>query len=220
MAVHQKLEILYEDADILAVHKPAGLLVHAAASSPGEETLADLFPDCEIVHRLDRDTSGVLVLAKNASAAEMLKSQFKNRLAHKTYLALVYGKVAKDEDTIRFAIARGKTGRMAARPQNAEGREAITHFSVLKRFRTTTLLELTIETGRTHQIRAHLFGYGYPVVGDPLYARRLRKIRPLELTRPFLHASELRITLPSGTEKTFVAPLPEELHEVIKSLSE
>jgi 23S rRNA pseudouridine1911/1915/1917 synthase len=228
------LDILFEDDDILVVNKPAGLLVHAAASSPGEETLADALrehapgligvgdePEVRsgIVHRLDRDVSGVMVVAKTQPAFERLKEAFKAREVGKQYVALVYGKLPKDHDVITMNIARSKrTGKMVARPVSQEGAEAITAYDVLERFKTATLVRAVIKTGRMHQIRAHFFGIGYPVVGDTLHTRRIKNIRPLELGRLFLHAETLTVPMADGTAKTFTAPLPDELQAILKKL--
>jgi 23S rRNA pseudouridine1911/1915/1917 synthase len=225
------LEILYEDKDVIVVSKPAGLLVHKA---PGSEdaTLADsllkYYPAMKkagedenrhgIVHRLDKEASGVLITAKNGTAFRHLKQQFSNRETEKNYTVLVLGAVKENQGTIRFPIARSNTrARMAARPEGQEGKEAITHFKVAERFSSSTLLDVKIETGRTHQIRAHFFALGHPVAGDALYLRK--DIKPLTgLNRLFLHAKALTITLPSGERKTFEAPLPPELQEILKHL--
>lgn len=225
-----KLEILYEDNDVLAVTKPSGVLVHPTGASK-EPTLLDAVLEHEpkiakvgddrlragIVHRLDKEASGVLVVAKNQHAFHFLKEQFKNRLVEKHYLVLVLGNVKEQVGTIDFPIARSTNRpRMAARPKSQEGKEAITHFTVLERFTTASLLDVKIETGRTHQIRAHFFALGHPVAGDSLY--RQRNIKPIAVPRLFLHAKELTITLPSGDRKTFKAPLPKELELFLEQL--
>ncbi len=225
-----KLNILFEDDDVIVVNKPAGLIVHATETSD-EPTLVDgLIAYCKsiakigdqkeragLVHRLDKATSGVLIVAKNQDAFEHLKNQFKERLTEKYYIALVRGKMEKDHDTIDFSIERSKTtGRMAAKPTSQGGKKAITHYEVLKRFPHHTLLDVKIETGRTHQIRAHMHALGHPVAGDTLY--RQKGVRPMDIGRLFLHARELTITLPSGEEKTFSAPIPKELEEVLEQI--
>ena len=225
------LDILYEDDDVIVVNKPAGVLVHKAPGS-NDATLADaLLKYCPkmkkagedenrkgIVHRLDKEASGVLIAAKTPTAFRHLKYQFSERLTEKHYTVLVMGDVKDKVGTIRFPIARSETrARMAARPENADGKEAITHFEVQKHFSSTTLLDVKIETGRTHQIRVHFFALGYPVAGDILYARKDVKPPP-NLKRLFLHARALTVTLPNGERKTFEAPLPAELQEILAAL--
>lgn len=229
------LPILYEDADVVVINKPAGLLVHRSDEEAEQTSVADILvaqypsmksvgdaPDVRpgIVHRLDKEASGVLVVAKTQAAFEHLKEQFKSRQVEKVYDVLVYGKVIKDFGEIRLRIERSKrTGRMATRPKDAdEGREAHTEYDVVRRFAKATLLRVQIHTGRTHQIRTHFFAMGHPVVGDALYTRTMRKIRPIEGARLFLHAHTLSLTLPSQNKKTFEAPLPEDLEIVLRGL--
>ncbi len=222
--------VVAECDDWLVVEKPAGLLVHPTPARK-EPTLADWFVARDrayaavgdlarpgIVHRLDRDVSGLMVLAKTHRAFLHLQSEFRERRVLKVYTALVYGLVAADEGTIAFRIARSKrAGRMAARAQSAEGRDAITKYAVLRRFRTTTLLSVRILTGRTHQIRAHLFGYGHPVVGDTLYhPKKLPNVPPLD--RPFLHATRIGFTGLDGSWREFTRPLPETLERYLQQL--
>ena len=223
--VAPKLDIIYEDKDVIVVNKPAGLLTHPAPQTK-EPTLVDALvahdkkiakvgDDKErsgIVHRLDRDASGVLIVAKTNAAFAHLKKQFQDRLTKKIYSVLVHGVVAKDHDTITLLLGRSgsRKGRMAARPASQmSGRDAITHYDVVERYPHLTLLTVHIETGRTHQIRSHMFAIGHGVVGDTLYAHR--GVKPGKINRLFLHAKELTITLPNGEEKTFTAPLPDML---------
>jgi len=225
-----KLDILFENDDMLAVNKPAGLIVHVAAN-PHEITLVDLLllerPEIAgigenenrpgIVHRLDRHASGVMVIAKTQPAYEHLKAQFKGRLTKKYYSVLVHGSVPKEHDTLTFPIDRAKShGRMAAKSLEQGGREAITHYTVKERYAHLTLLDVNTETGRTHQIRVHMFALGNPVYGDHLYKSKLFK--PVKLGRIYLHARELTITIPGGEEKTFTAPLPEELANITEGI--
>ncbi len=225
-----KLDIIFENSDVLVVNKPAGLLVHPTLASH-EPTLMEAVLGYDahikgvggdlhrsgIVHRLDREASGVMVVARNERAHSHLKDQFKQRLTDKHYTALVLGKVAEPYGTINFPIARSSTrSRMAARPLSQAGKEAITHYEVIQRFTSSTLLDISIETGRTHQIRAHVFALGHPVAGDKLYLRR--DLKPLKIDRLFLHASKLGITLPNGERQTFVAPLPDELTQALTTL--
>lgn len=226
------LSILFEDADVLVVEKPAGVLVHpTGAQGATEPTLMDAvvayFPPMAgvggdplrsgVVHRLDREASGVVVFAKHDKAHAWLKDQFKTRQTTKFYDVLVLGRVQKDADTITFPIARSVgRGRMAARPLSQDGKEAITHYDVVKRYSSSTLLRVRIETGRTHQIRAHFFAIGHPVAGDTLYVQR--NLKQMPLGRLFLHAAELQLTLPSGEHASFTAPLPPSLQTTLDLL--
>jgi 23S rRNA pseudouridine1911/1915/1917 synthase len=225
------LEILYEDDDVIVVNKPAGVLVHKAPGTQ-DATLADAllkyFPAMKqagedenrkgIVHRLDKEASGVLIAAKTPAAFRHLKAQFAERLTKKEYTVLVMGDVKDNFGTIRFPIARSSTrARMAARPESQDGKEAITHYTVKQHYSNSTLLDVVIETGRTHQIRAHFFALGFPVAGDALYSRSDVKAIP-GLKRLFLHARALTITLPNGERKTFEAPLSPVLEETLEGL--
>jgi len=228
------LDILYQDRDILIIDKPAGLLVHQATMKDSEPTVVDAllerFPEIihvgddpvrpGIVHRLDKDVSGVMTIAKTQDAFENLKSQFKDRTAKKEYLALAYGDLPKDHDEIRLRIARSKArGRMVARPESQEGKEAITMYDVLERFKNTTYARVQILTGRTHQIRAHFKAIDHPLVGDKLYAKKnMKNIRPIELDRIFLHAHKLTIKLMDGKEKSFISELPSDLQKILNTL--
>lgn len=225
------LEILYEDPDVIVINKPAGLLVHPTASSndltlvdslrahiPTIDTVGDDKKRSGIVHRLDREASGVLIVGKTNDAFAHLKAQFALRKTEKRYTVLVMGSVLDDSGTITFPIARSKThARMAARPQSQDGRDAITHFDVLERYANATLLDVRIETGRTHQIRAHFFALGHPVAGDKLYVKR--GVKQLPLPRLFLHARSLALTLPNGEHATFTASLPTELEHILTTLT-
>lgn len=226
------LSILHEDADVLVVEKPAGVLVHpTGAQDASEPTLMDAvvahFPPLfgvggdplrsGVVHRLDREASGVLVFAKHEHAHAFLKHQFKTRQTEKLYDVLVLGRVADEHGTITFPIARSaQRGRMAARPLSQEGKEAITHFDVVQRYSSSTLLRVRIETGRTHQIRAHFFALGHSVAGDKLYVQR--NLKQMPLGRLFLHAASLALTLPTGERATFTSPLPAQLQNVLIAL--
>lgn len=226
------LDILYEDADVLVVNKPAGLLVHPTTASteptlldllrahiPGLDAVGDDKARAGIVHRLDKLASGVLIAAKTPEAFTHLKAQFAQRLTEKRYTALVMGNVTDDTGIITFPIARSQSNaRMAARPSSQEGKDAITHFDVLHRYASATLLDVRIETGRTHQIRVHFFALGHPVAGDELY--NIRGVKQIPLGRLFLHARALTIDLPNGERKTFEAPLPPELELALTKLSE
>ncbi len=225
------LNIIYQDKDVLVLNKPAGLLVHRAEGKD-EVTLADLllkeFPEVKgvgehpdrpgIIHRLDQDVSGVMVVARNQAAYEFLKKQFVERTMHKQYIALVHGKIMKDEGEIHLVIARSRPkARMVARPDTQAGREAKTYWEVLDRFKNFTLMQVRIETGRTHQIRVHFHAIGHPLMGDPIY--HIKRTHRKDIGRVFLHAQKLTLTLPSGEEKTFEAPMPEELTAILKDLA-
>lgn len=215
--------IIEETADWIVIDKPAGLLTHPSISSH-EPTLIEWFlahsPEASqvgeepsrpgVVHRLDRDVSGLLVLAKTQAAFEALKHAFAQRTVEKRYLALVHGEVPKQEDDIKLRIARSTSkARMAARPEKEDGKAAWTHYKVRERFVGATLLDVEILSGRTHQIRAHLFGIGHPVIGDPLYKRR-QTDRNLNLGQILLQSIHLAFTDPTtGQRKTFdLAPHP------------
>jgi len=223
---HIPLDILYEDADVVVVNKPPGMTTHPA---PGNRSgtlvnaLLGLLPTLAesnnaerpgIVHRLDKDTSGIIVVAKNREALENLSSQFKLREVQKEYFALVKGNIKPDTGLIDAPIGRDCTHRkkMAV---NSSGRPAKTSFSVRCRFDGYTLLALKPETGRTHQIRVHLAAVGYPVVGDTTYG-----IRSELVARQFLHAHQLTFRLPSaGEQVTFTAPLPADLTAALEKLA-
>lgn len=224
------LRILHEEPTLLVIDKPAGFPVHAGAKP--EPTIADAllarFPDlgsvgdparAGIVHRLDKDTSGILLIARTPELYEYLKKRFALRQVRKTYLALIHGVMPESDGSVKLPIARSKRNplrRTIAR--KGEGKEAETAFRVLERFHEHTLLEVYPRTGRMHQIRVHLAHLGFPVAGDPLYGRKSHYRTPPGLRRQFLHAAELTIPLPSGKAKTFESPLPEELQKVLYAL--
>ena len=225
------LDILYEDADILMVNKEAGMVVHPAAGhATGTLVNAVLFHAPEIsihgstrpgiIHRLDKDTSGVMVIAKSDRAQTYLVDQWLERKVQKRYLALVSGVVEEDTATIDVPIGRNQVNRQQMATSRS-GREALTHFTVLERFAETTLLDVAIETGRTHQIRVHMNFIGFPVVGDTLYGNKVsgRIAEDLGLTRQFLHARTLGFKMPgSGEPRVFEAPLPADLQHVLETL--
>lgn len=231
--------IIFENDDILVINKPAGLMVHGDGKNT-VPTLADWIlahypalaevgePQLDahgkpimrpgIVHRLDRETSGVLVVAKTQEAFSYLKDQFKNRTIQKTYCALVYGVVQKEEGTITAPIGRSRvSGRWTAVRPGDKTREALTEYRVLERYREYTALTITPRTGRTHQIRVHLKSIGHPVVCDTLYAQK--RLCPVTgLSRLALHAEKLHLILPSGEECTFTAPLPQDFSGALEAL--
>lgn len=220
------LNIVYEDSDIILVDKPAGMVVHPApghsrgtlanalvAHVPGISVGGTLRPG--IVHRLDKDTSGLIVAAKTDRGRNTLVAQWEERSVEKTYLTLVSGVVEDTEATIDAPIGRDPKNRQRMAVVRS-GRPAVTHLRVVERFQDATLLEVSIETGRTHQIRVHLAFIGHPVVGDHVYGRA----RPIEaqLQRQFLHASGLAFRLPDGTPVRFESTLPEELERTLSQL--
>lgn len=225
------LDVIYEDDDILVINKPAGMVVHPAPGHPRDTLVnAVLFhaPDISIqgstrpgiIHRLDKDTSGVMVVAKSNRAQTSLVEQWQARRVIKRYTALVAGVIEEETATIDAPIGRNTVNRQQMSTTRS-GREAITHFSVAERFGEATLLDVQIETGRTHQIRVHLTFIGHPVVGDALYGNKVsaRVSDTLGVGRQFLHASALTIRMPSdGNERTFQAPLPNDLTTVLYQL--
>ncbi len=225
------LAIVYEDQDLLVVNKPAGMVVHPARGHSGD-TLLDMllarypemgqFGDSErpgIVHRLDKDTSGLLIVAKNMRAQAALVEQMKQHAIIKRYLALVEGVVALDAGSIDAPIGRDPRYRQQMAITTASSREARTHFRVVQRFNRHTLLLLQLETGRTHQIRVHLQAIGYPVVGDPVYGPT-GKHDTLQLSRQFLHAYQLAFNHPiTGQRIELEAPLPKDLEQILQNSS-
>jgi len=224
---HIPLDVLYEDSDLLIINKPAGLVVHPA---PGhyDDTLVNAlvarYPELQaregdlrpgIVHRLDRDTSGLLIVARNTRAQTALMEQMKRHEIEKRYLALVEGVISLDQGSIEAPIGRDPRHRQQMAITATGSREALTHFRVLRRYAHHTLLLLQLETGRTHQIRVHLKAIGHPVVGDPVYGSG-RSHKDIHLQRQFLHAYQLRFPHPtSGKLVEFEAPLPTDLQVVL-----
>lgn len=231
------LDVIYEDESLAVINKPAGMSVHAGSGkndSGSRGTLVNallhrfgslsqsggpLRPG--IVHRLDKDTSGLLLVAKNDLAHRKLAEQFARRQVHKTYLALVHGWTSGGKGTIEAPISRDLQRRRRMTTRRMAGRPAVTHWKVLQKvdgpYGKFSLLEVTIETGRTHQIRVHLASLGHPVVGDALYGapRELRgyeSTTPLSLGRNFLHAAAIQVKHPArNTPLSFAQPLPSEL---------
>lgn len=224
------LPVLYEDDDVVAVDKPSGILVHADGRSEGE-TAEDWFgkkyPDTVggYVHRIDRDTSGVLLFAKNTAAYEFFRKAFHDRLVHKTYLAFIYGVPKERKGVIDFDIGRSrKDFRLRSAQPKARGklREAVTRYEVIgeaiENGEKIAFLELHPETGRTHQIRVHLKAIHHPIVSDPLYAPR--KAPMLSFKRLALHAFMLETPLPSGGSTRIIAPLPDDFLAAIRQFPE
>lgn len=229
-----KLRIIHETPDWIVINKPAGLLVHPDRRSE-EPTLVDALLAYDptiakvgedpsrpgIVHRLDKEASGLMVIARTQAAFDDLKRQFAEHAVEKHYLALVYGSMEEEEGEIKFRIARSKTKqRMAARPsQEEEGKAAWTHFTTRKRFHNASLLELDIFSGRTHQIRAHLLAYNHPIMGDPLYKRKSEQ-RNIKAPRLMLQSIHLGFRDPAkGEPRLFDLPPDPEFAELISQLS-
>ena len=222
------LEILYEDNDIIVVNKPKGMVVHPANGNPDGTLVNAVMAICKdslsgiggeirpgIVHRLDKDTSGAIIVAKNDKAHINMSEQIKNHEVKKTYIALVKGFVKENEATINMPIGRSTKDRkkMAV---SKNGKNAVTHFKVIERFVNYTLLEVKIETGRTHQIRVHLSQIGYPIVGDAVYSNGKNE---WGIEGQCLHAKSLKFKHPiTGKEMFIEAPMPEYFENIIKEL--
>ena len=222
------LDVVYEDNDILVVNKQKGLVVHPGNGNPDGTLVNAIMARCKdslsgiggeirpgIVHRIDKDTSGLLIIAKNDAAHINVSEQIKNHEVRKTYIALVRGVVKENQATINMPIARSTKDRtkMAV---SKKGKEAITHITVLERFHGFTLLEVNIETGRTHQIRVHLSQIGYPIVGDFVYSNGRN---PFGVEGQMLHSSKLEFVHPKTGEKmNLEAKLPEYFESVLKEL--
>lgn len=211
------LPILYEDADVVAVAKPAGLITHSDGRTQ-EETAEEWFIKTYgntgggYVHRLDRDTSGVLVFAKNSAAYEFLRKAFHDREVKKSYLAFVYGAPKEKSGVIDFDIGRSRQDfRLRSAQPKAKGRlrEALTRYEVLAETEGYALLKMTPETGRTHQIRVHLKAIHHPIICDPLYAPN--HAPALGVSRLALHAYQIDLPLPSGKRVEITAPIPPDL---------
>ena len=222
------LDIVYEDSDIIVVNKPKGMVVHPANGNPDGTLVNAIMAKCKgslsgiggeirpgIVHRLDKDTSGLLIVAKNDKAHINMSNQIKNREVRKIYIALVKGNIGEDEATINMPIGRSTKDRkkMAVRK---DGKEAITHFRVLRRYGNYTLLEIKIDTGRTHQIRVHLAEIGHPVVGDRVYSNGKNEFG---VEGQMLHAKSLDFKHPVTHKHIHLeADLPEYFKEVLNKL--
>lgn len=224
------IEVVYEDSDIIVVNKPKGLVVHPANGNWDGTLVNAIMAICKdslsgiggevrpgIVHRLDKDTSGLLIIAKNDKAHINMSNEIKNREVKKVYIALVRDIVAENEATINMPIGRSnKDRKKMAVVKN--GKEAITHFKVIKRFDKYTLLEVKIDTGRTHQIRVHLSEIGHPVVGDEIYSNGKNEFG---VHGQLLHAKSLDFKHPiTGKDMHLEAELPEEFKNVLKKLEE
>lgn len=234
------LEIIFEDSWIIVVNKPAGMVVHPGCGNNSGTLVNALLYHCTtlsgiggvlrpgIVHRLDKGTSGILVIAKNDKAHQELSKQFKDHTIVRKYQALVYGRIEKKSDSIKTLIGRHPLHRKKMSAMPRKGREAVTHWEVKDRFAGMSLLEVTLETGRTHQVRVHLSSIGHPVVGDHVYGSvkrvkdfDLKLIRDLVkgIKRPLLHAGYLRFLHPAALESMdFTVPLPEDFGNLLHAL--
>ena len=222
------VETIYEDSDIIVINKPKGMVVHPANGNPDGTLVNAVMSICKdslsgiggeirpgIVHRLDKDTSGIIIVAKNDKAHINLSEQIKNHEVKKTYIALVRGVVKENNATINIPIGRSKTDRkkMAV---DQKGKNAVTHFKVLKRYQKYTLLEVNIETGRTHQIRVHLAHIGYPIIGDAVYSNGKNE---WQIEGQCLHAKTLEFTHPiTNKQMNLEAKLPKYFKDLIEEL--
>lgn len=233
----QNIEIIYESADYIVLSKPAGLLMHKIRIKNNElkeeETLTDWivskYPEIKsvgddpetrpgIVHRIDRETSGVVVIARNAKYFEYLKKKFTEQNITKNYLALVYGELKEDDGVISkpIGIKNGTVKRTVYGGKMVK--EAVTYFKVIKRYKDYTLIIASPKTGRTHQIRVHLSSIAHPIVGDKLYGGKKEKKSLLKISRHFLHAKEITFESKPGELVTFVAEMPKDMENIISEL--
>lgn len=219
------LDIVYEDDDVIVINKPQGMVVHPAPGHDEHTLVNALLYHCPlstingtfrpgIVHRIDKDTSGLLMVAKNDKAHRFLAEQLKDKTNIREYVALVHGRIAEDEGTINAPIGRSLKDRKKQAVVK-DGRNAVTHFEVLKRYRDYTLVKCILETGRTHQIRVHMKYIGHPLVGDPLYGPK----KTIKGNGQFLHAGKLGFVHPTtGKLLIFEAPLPKIFQECLEKL--
>lgn len=226
-AEEMDLNILYEDSDIVVVNKPKGMVVHPGAGNTHHTLVNGLLAHCKdlsgingvlrpgIVHRIDKDTSGCLVVAKNDLAHQVLSEQLSSKTMKRTYLALVHGVLNHNVGTIEAPIGRDKNDRQKMTVTSINSRPAITHFTVVKRFEKMTLVECKLETGRTHQIRVHFQYIGYPIVGDPKYSIR----STLETQGQCLHAYKIEFEHPRTKEMMQIsAEMPDVFKKVLEEL--
>lgn len=222
------LDIIYEDDDVVVLNKARGMVVHPAPGNYTGTLVNALLYHCSnlsginsairpgIVHRLDKDTSGIMIVAKNDAAHISLSQQIQSKTAVRTYLAVVRGNIRTDSGTIETQIARDKTDRKKMAVVKDGGRDAITDYEVLERFGKYTLVRCKLRTGRTHQIRVHMEYLGYPLVGDPKYSPMKT---PFGIKGQALHSHTLEFTHPrTGERMKFEAPLPEDMHKIITRL--
>jgi 23S rRNA pseudouridine1911/1915/1917 synthase len=221
------LDILYEDRDIIVINKPAGLVVHPAAGNESGTLVNALLHHCRdlagiggerrpgIIHRLDKDTSGVMVIAKNETAMNELARQFKERETDKEYLAVVRGAPFPPRGTVETTIGRHPIHRKKMAVNVRNGKAAVSHYEVQEAFNEASLVRVKIETGRTHQIRVHMAYIKHPIIGDEVYGRSFH----IKAPRQMLHAAKLSLNHPDGGERmTFDAPLPDDMDALLRRL--
>ena len=222
------IDIIYEDDDVVVVNKARGMVVHPAAGNYDGTLVNALLYHCKnlsgingvirpgIVHRLDKDTSGIMICAKNDAAHVSLSEQIQNKTAKRTYLAVVRGNIKNDSGVIETLIARNKNDRKKMAVVKEDGRHAITEYEVMERFGKYTIVKCKLMTGRTHQIRVHMEYLGYPLVGDPKYSP---KKTPFAINGQALHSLTLDFIHPrTGEQMHFEAPLPEDMHKIVTRL--
>lgn len=221
------LDVAYEDHDVIVVNKPRGMVVHPAPGHPSRTLVNALMYHCKdlsgingelrpgIVHRIDKDTSGLIMAAKNDKAHASLAAQLKEHSVTRRYYAIVHGNIAHDQGTVDAPLGRDPHDRKLYIVTDRNSKHAVTHFTVVERFGDYSLLELKLETGRTHQIRVHMKYIGHPLVGDPVYG----KSKGLKMNGQALHAAVLGFVHPSTNEyMEFTAPLPSEMEELLAVL--
>ena len=226
-AEEMDLDVLYEDKDLIVINKPKGMVVHPGAGNPNHTLVNGLLAHCKdlsgingvlrpgIVHRIDKDTSGCLVVAKNDLAHQNLSEQLSKRTLKRTYIALVHGVIQHNVGTIEAPIGRDKSDRQKMTVTSMNARPALTHFKVLKRYEAYTLVECQLDTGRTHQIRVHFQYINYPIVGDPKYSIK----KTLETQGQCLHAQRIEFIHPRTQEvMQFEAEMPEVFKQVLEEL--
>lgn len=221
------LDVYYEDSDVIVVNKPRGMVVHPAPGHASGTLVNALMFHCKdlsgingelrpgIVHRIDKDTSGLLMAAKNDLAHASLAAQLKDHSVTRKYFALVHGNLSHDQGTVDAPIGRDSADRKMFTVTEKNSKHAVTHFQVVERFGDYTLLELKLETGRTHQIRVHMKFIGHPLVGDPMYG----KSKGIKMDGQALHAAVLGFVHPrSGEQLEFAAPMPEDMEQLLVQL--
>ena len=226
-AEEMNLDVLYEDKDLIVVNKPKGMVVHPGAGNPNHTLVNGLLAHCKdlsgingvlrpgIVHRIDKDTSGCLVVAKNDLAHQNLSEQLAKRTLKRTYIALVHGVIQHNVGTIEAPIGRDKSDRQKMTVTSMNARPALTHFKVMKRYEAYTLVECQLDTGRTHQIRVHFQYINFPIVGDPKYSIK----KTLETQGQCLHAQRIEFIHPRTHEvMQFEAEVPEVFKQVLEEL--
>jgi 23S rRNA pseudouridine1911/1915/1917 synthase len=226
-AEEMDLDVLYEDSDLIVVNKPKGMVVHPGAGNPNHTLVNGLLAHCKdlsgingvlrpgIVHRIDKDTSGCLVVAKNDLAHQNLSEQLAKRTLKRTYIALVHGVIQHNVGTIEAPIGRDKSDRQKMTVTSMNARPALTHFKVMKRYEAYTLVECQLDTGRTHQIRVHFQYINFPIVGDPKYSIK----KTLETQGQCLHAQRIEFIHPRTQEvMQFEADMPEVFKNVLEEL--